>query len=142
MPFFKITATDGAARRGSLQTLHGPVQTPCFVPVATWGPAGPLTPAELMDTGTGILIANTYHLHLRPGEDIVADRGGLAGFTGWERPFLTDSGGFQAFSMGALRTLGAGKVGATRPRGKQKPALIRIEEDGVASRSYVDGARI
>ena len=93
------TATDGAARAGVLRTAHGDVPTPAFMPVGTKGTVKSLDPDELRGLGTSILLGNTYHLHFRPGEELVAELGGLHGFMGWDGPILTDSGGFQVFSL-------------------------------------------
>jgi queuine tRNA-ribosyltransferase len=117
---FRVTARDGLARSGILATPHGEVATPAFVPVATYAAVRGLSPAELARCGAQILLANTYHLHERPGEDVVARLGGLHAFTGWRGPWLTDSGGFQVTSLADL---------------------LEIDEAGVAFRSPVDGRR-
>jgi len=117
---FELTARDGAARTGRLRTPHGEVETPAFMPVATFGAVRGLAPDELRDAGARMLLANTYHLHERPGEDVVARAGGLHGFTGWRGPWLTDSGGYQVTSL------------ADR---------VRVDEEGVAFTSALDGAR-
>ena len=116
---FSLDGTDGAARAGTLTLPHGTVQTPCFMPVGTRGAVRGLHPAEVERAGAQILLGNTYHLHLRPGEDEVAALGGLHRFTTWSRPILTDSGGFQVFSLAALR---------------------KLDEDGVEFVSHVDGS--
>jgi len=116
---FSVLATSGAARAGRLTTPHGRVETPAFMPVGTAGAVKAVTRAQLEEAGAQILLANTYHLMLRPGDDLVAEQGGLHGFTGWPGPFLTDSGGYQVFSLAALR---------------------RIDDDGVSFRSHLDGA--
>jgi queuine tRNA-ribosyltransferase len=113
-------ARDGQARVGQLHTANGVVDTPAFMPVATFGAVRGLSPEELRDAGAQILLANTYHLHERPGEAVIESQGGLHGFTGWHRPWLTDSGGFQVTSM------------ADR---------LRIDEEGVTFASPVDGRR-
>jgi queuine tRNA-ribosyltransferase len=119
---FEVLHTDGAARCGRLQLAHGVVATPAFMPVGTYGTVKAMTPAELQTLGADIVLGNTFHLMLRPGADIVAlHRDGLHGFMGWERPILTDSGGFQVFSLAKLR---------------------RIDEQGVKFRSPVDGAEV
>ena len=115
---FQLEATAGAARAGTLALPHGTVPTPAFMPVGTHGVVRGLSAADVRRTGARIILGNTYHLHLRPGESIVRDMGGLHRFTGWERPMLTDSGGFQVFSLEQLRT---------------------ISESGVEFRSHVDG---
>jgi queuine tRNA-ribosyltransferase len=117
---FEILARDGPARRGRLHTPHGVVDTPAFLPVATYGAVRGVEAATLESLGAQILLANTYHLHERPGEDVVARLGGLHGFTGWGKPWLTDSGGFQVTSL-------AGRV--------------RVDETGVAFASPLDGRR-
>jgi queuine tRNA-ribosyltransferase len=115
---FELLATDGAARCGRLATRHGVVNTPVFMPVGTRGTVKSLTPDDLRESGAQIVLANTYHLFLRPGADLVRELGGLHGFMGWDGPILTDSGGFQVFSLSKLR---------------------RISEDGVRFRSPLDG---
>ena len=117
---FSLDATSGSARAGRLDLPHGRVETPCFMPVGTQGTVRALSPADLRAAGAHIVLANTYHLHVRPGEDVVAGLGGLHRFMGWDRPLLTDSGGFQVFSLAGSRTL---------------------DEDGVEFASHVDGAR-
>ena len=96
---FQIHATDGAARTGVLQTAHGPVNTPIFMPVGTVGSVKAIAPDDLNAIGAEIILGNTYHLYLRPGDELVARRGGLHGFNAWDKPILTDSGGFQVFSL-------------------------------------------
>ena len=119
-PFtFRVTATDGAARRGILQTPHGQVETPAFMPVGTRGAVKAITHRDLEDVGAQIILGNTYHLHLRPGDDLIARAGGLHRFIGWNRPILTDSGGYQVFSLAARR---------------------KVSEHGVEFRSHLDGA--
>jgi queuine tRNA-ribosyltransferase len=117
---FEIAARDGAARAGRLTTPHGVVETPAFMPVATYGAVRGVSPADLADLGAQMLLANTYHLHERPGEQVVAATGGLHGFTGWRGPWLTDSGGFQITSL------------ADR---------VTLDEDGVTFASPLDGRR-
>lgn len=117
---FAVSARDGDARAGRLETPHGAVATPAFMAVATYGAVRGVTPAELRALGAEIVLANTYHLHERPGEDTIAGLGGLHGFTGWRGPWLTDSGGYQVFSL------------AER---------VRVDEDGVAFASPLDGRR-
>src|ERR1051326_5971476 len=101
MGTFTVTASDGAARTGVLHTAHGDVPTPAFMPVGTKGTVKGVHPDELRALGTTILLGNTYHLHLRPGEELIAALGGLHAFMGWDGPILTDSGGFQIFSLAA-----------------------------------------
>jgi queuine tRNA-ribosyltransferase len=102
---FSVTHRDGQARRGELELAHGRVQTPAFMPVGTYGSVKAMSPDELAALGAEIVLGNTFHLWLRPGLDVIAKHGGLHRFMGWERPILTDSGGFQVFSLGALRKL-------------------------------------
>ena len=116
---FQVTACDGRARRGRLLTAHGAVETPAFMPVGTAGAVKAVTPRDLEAAGAGIVLANTYHLHLRPGDELVARRGGLHRFMGWSGPILTDSGGYQVFSLAARRV---------------------IDEHGVRFRSHLDGS--
>jgi queuine tRNA-ribosyltransferase len=115
-----IAATAGASRAGKLALPHGTVHTPCFMPVGTQGTVRALSPHDLRAIGAEIVLANTYHLHVRPGEDVVSELGGLHRFMGWDRPLLTDSGGFQVFSLEGFR---------------------RVDDDGVEFQSHVDGAR-
>src|ERR671930_783557 len=96
---FAVGATDGAARAGVLRTAHGDLPTPAFMPVGTKATVKTLDPDELRAVGATIILGNTYHLHFRPGEELVAELGGLHRFMGWSRPILTDSGGFQVFSL-------------------------------------------
>lgn len=107
---FTLDASDGTARAGTLVLPHGPVQTPAFMPVGTHGAVRGLHPAEVERAGAQIILGNTYHLHLRPGEDVVRAMGGLHRFTTWPRPMLTDSGGFQVFSLHGLRKVADGGV--------------------------------
>jgi len=116
---FELIRTDGAARLGRMRTAHGAVDTPAFMPVATQGSVKSLTPADLTAAGVQIVLANTYHLLLRPGPELVRELGGLHRFMGWDGPILTDSGGFQVWSLAKLRRLG---------------------EEGVEFRSHVDGS--
>ena len=114
---FQVTHRDGGARRGALTTPHGVVETPVFMPVGTQGTVKAMTPRDLEDVGASIILGNTYHLYLRPGDDLIARRGGLHRFMGWPRPILTDSGGYQVFSLAARRTIEeAGRVVSLAPR--------------------------
>lgn len=119
----------GHARRGILSTPHGDVDTPTFMPVGTQGSVKGLTPDEVASTGARIVLGNTYHLWLRPGPELIDKLGGLRGFSRWPHAMLTDSGGFQAFS------LGAGKGGGG------KDSLVKLQEEGVTFRSHLDGSR-
>ena len=102
---FEVTHQDGAARRGVLTTPHGRVETPAFMPVGTAGSVKGVTPEQLRGTGTQMILANTYHLQLRPTADVVHDLGGLHRFMGWEGPILTDSGGYQVFSLAGINRI-------------------------------------
>jgi queuine tRNA-ribosyltransferase len=103
---FDLLATDGAARRGMLALAHGAVPTPAFMPVGTYGTVKAMSPDELAAVGAGMVLGNTFHLWLRPGLEVIAAHGGLHRFMGWDGPILTDSGGFQVFSLGELRKIG------------------------------------
>ncbi len=120
---FQLIRTDTAtaARRGRLQTLHGAIETPIFMPVGTQGTVKSVTPAQLKEIGTQIILGNTYHLNLRPTSELVRELGGLHRFMDWDGPILTDSGGFQVFSLAKLRD---------------------IKEDGIAFQSHLDGAKL
>ncbi|KYG61044.1 tRNA guanosine(34) transglycosylase Tgt [Bdellovibrio bacteriovorus] len=117
---FKVHQTAGNARRATLMTAHGPVQTPVFMAVGTKATVKAMTPEELKECGTQVVLGNTYHLHLRPGEKTIAKMGGLHKFMNWHGPILTDSGGFQVFSLSQLRNM---------------------SEEGVEFRSHLDGAK-
>jgi queuine tRNA-ribosyltransferase len=112
---FRVTARDGAARAGVLRTPHGDIDTPAFMPVATLGAVRGVGPDDLAALGAQILLANTYHLHERPGEDVIAKQGGLQAFTGWRGPWLTDSGGFQVTSLADRRSVSEEGVTFTSP---------------------------
>ena len=107
---FDLLAADGQARRGRLTTPHGVVETPAFMPVGTLGAVKGVTPQELEAAGASVMLANLYHLALRPGVEAIERLGGLHAFTGWRGPILTDSGGFQVWSLGGLRTVDSGGV--------------------------------
>ncbi|HET9594346.1 MAG TPA: tRNA guanosine(34) transglycosylase Tgt [Anaeromyxobacteraceae bacterium] len=126
---FQVLATDGAARRGRLETPHGAVETPVFMPVGTAAAVKTLEPRDLEAAGARIVLGNTYHLYLRPGHERVRRLGGLHRFMAWSGAMLTDSGGFQVFSLGE----------GSRDGGKA--ALVRISEEGVEFRSHLDGSR-
>lgn len=102
---FELLTTDGAARRGRLTLAHGVVETPVFMPVGTYGTVKAMTPRDLNDIGAQICLGNTFHLWLRPGLEVIGAHGGLHRFMNWDKPILTDSGGFQVFSLGALRKI-------------------------------------
>jgi queuine tRNA-ribosyltransferase len=117
---FQIDATAGAARAGVFSTPHGPVETPAFMPVGTLATVKALDPDDLVKMGASMILSNAYHLHLRPGDEVVREMGGLHRFMRWDGPILTDSGGFQVFSLEGLRT---------------------IQEQGVEFQSHIDGSR-
>ncbi|MFN2321739.1 MAG: tRNA guanosine(34) transglycosylase Tgt [Trueperaceae bacterium] len=148
---FEVHARRGAARAGTLHTPHGAVATPAFVGVGTQATVKAVDPDVVAATGTQILFANTYHLYLRPGAERVAAHGGLHRFMGWDRPIMTDSGGFQVFSLGASIDHGVGKVanifpGADAPEAGSGPRLVasgsmvEVGEHEVRFRSHVDGS--
>jgi queuine tRNA-ribosyltransferase len=116
---FEILASQGSARAGVFHTLHGDLETPVFAPVGTQATVKTLTPAQLKELGASLVLANTYHLYLRPGDELVAKLGGLHEFMQWPRPILTDSGGFQVFSLAQTR---------------------KIDNDGVTFKSHIDGS--
>ncbi|MBT8149746.1 MAG: tRNA guanosine(34) transglycosylase Tgt [Gammaproteobacteria bacterium] len=118
---FSVHSSDGAARRGELRFDRGVVQTPAFMPVGTYGTVKAMLPRDIVEIGAEIILGNTFHLMLRPGTEVVAEHGGLHGFIGWDKPILTDSGGFQVWSLGKLR---------------------KITEQGVRFRSPVDGSEV
>ena len=118
---FEVLVSDGRARRGRLTTPHGIVETPAFMPVGTLGAIKGIHAAALEQAGAGIMLSNLYHLALRPGIEVIEEMGGLHSFIGWERPILTDSGGYQVFSLSNLRS---------------------VDEGGVTFRSHIDGKRI
>lgn len=124
---FRVLARSGKARRSELTLKNATVQLPTFMPVGTQGSVKTLTPAEVESTGAQIVLGNTYHLWLRPGAEAIDAHGGLRGFSRWPHAMLTDSGGFQAFSLGAAKGAGG--------------ALAKISEDGVAFRSHLDGEK-
>jgi queuine tRNA-ribosyltransferase len=117
---FELLATDGRARRGTLALAHGTVQTPIFMPVGTYGAVKTMAPRDLDEVGAQVILGNTFHLWLRPGTEVMDRLGGLHGFNGWHRPILTDSGGFQVWSLGKMR---------------------RIAEEGVRFASPIDGSQ-
>jgi queuine tRNA-ribosyltransferase len=117
---FRVTATDGEARAGIIQTAHGEILTPAFMPVGTKASVKTLHPDEVRDAGAAILLGNTYHLHFRPGDELIAELGGLHAFMGWAHAILTDSGGFQVFSL--------------------RDTLLEVDDEGVTFRSVYDGS--
>jgi queuine tRNA-ribosyltransferase len=116
---FQLLASEGGSRRGRLQTVHGPIETPAFMPVGTLGTVKALTPDEVSQVGAQVLLGNTYHLALRPGADRIARLGGLHHFMGWDQAILTDSGGFQVFSL---------------------DHMVRVSDEGAVFRSHLDGS--
>jgi len=119
-PFtFNLTAREGRARSGVFHTPHGPIETPVFAPVGTAASVKAITPQQLHELDATLVLANTYHLYLRPGDDLVAEMGGLHKFMGWDQPMLTDSGGFQVFSLGGTN---------------------KIDDEGVTFKSHIDGS--
>jgi len=134
------------ARIGILETPHGEVETPTLVPVATQANVKTLSSDEIRHTRSQILIVNTFHLHLRPGEKIVKRAGGLHDFMHWQRPLMTDSGGYQVFSLGFGKDFGMGKMLRKKSdvsvKHGQQPKLLNIQEDGVLFTSYLDGKKI
>ena len=118
---YELYNTDGRARLGKITTPHGEIETPVFMPVGTQATVKTMTPEELKEIGSQIILGNTYHLHLRPGDELIAKAGGLHKFMNWDRPILTDSGGFQVFSLGNLRS---------------------ITEEGVNFASHINGAKL
>ena len=117
---FTLHNTSGAARRATLELAHGKVETPAFMPVGTYGTVKAMSPQELKDIGAHIVLGNTFHLWLRPGLEVIAAHGGLHRFMGWDGPILTDSGGFQVFSLAQTR---------------------QVSDDGVLFRSHIDGSQ-
>jgi queuine tRNA-ribosyltransferase len=147
---FEPLAEEGKARAGKLVTPHGSIETPSFVAVATKGALRGLSGDDLCGVGQQVIIANTYHLHLQPGEDIIQEVGGLHRFMGWNGPLMTDSGGFQVFSLGAGKEQGVGKIASPctkeENRGvpfgpKRKESQVKVDDEGVEFTSYLDGSR-
>ena len=130
---FELLATDGAARRGRLVTPHGSFETPVFMPVGTAATVKTLAPSDLEDLSAGMLLANTYHLYLRPGHELIRRLGGLHQFMSWKRGLLTDSGGFQVYSLGMMKPKAGSKA--------EKPSLVQLGEEGATFRSHLDGSR-
>src|SRR3989338_4353197 len=148
---FEITArdTNSRARCGILELAHGKVETPIFVPVGTQATVKTLTPHDLYEMDAQIILSNTYHLYLRPGEELIAKQSGLHGFMNWNKPIMTDSGGFQAFSLGFALEHGVGKIGNIfpdeEPHAKEKRPpknkLAKITEEGVKFISHIDASK-
>jgi queuine tRNA-ribosyltransferase len=146
---FKLLARDNDARVGKLVTHHGTIETPSFVPVGTRGSVRAMSAEELRRIGVQTIIMNSLHLHLQPGEDTIQRMGGLRRFIGWEGPLMTDSGGFQIFTLGAAKEHGRGKIARIFPGEKDRNVsvssrkgkpLVRLDEDGVEFISYLDGS--
>jgi queuine tRNA-ribosyltransferase len=149
---FETLVQRGAARRGRLHTAHGSIETPAFVAVGTQASVKGVDPALVAATGSQVLFANTYHLYLRPGAERVAARGGLHRFMGWNRPLMTDSGGFQVFSLGASIEHRVGKVASMFPGAGAPPpnagmrlgsaggSMVQVGEHDVRFRSHIDGS--
>lgn len=135
---FEISARDGAARAGRLLSAHGPISTPAFVPLATRGSVRSLASGEVAELGYELVLGNTFHLFLAPGAERIAALGGLHRFMGWERPIVTDSGGFQVFSL-AHGTV-ADEIKGRRGRSGSGGGVLEISERGVSFRSYIDGS--
>ena len=147
---FELLAKEEEARAGRLVTPHGSIETPSFVAVGTQATVKSVSVEDLCEIGSQVIIANCYHLHLQPGEDLVEKMGGLHRFMGWQRPLITDSGGFQIFSLGAGKEHGVGKVASIFPEEKDRgghlssrkgKTLAKVDEDGVEFVSYLDGSR-
>ena len=117
----KTAAGESRARRGTVKLAHGEIRTPAFMPVGTYGTVKGMLPRDIEDIGADIILGNTFHLWLRPGTEVIDKFGGLHQFMNWNKPILTDSGGFQVFSLGAMR---------------------KITEEGVAFKSPIDGAKV
>ncbi|EFO80666.1 queuine tRNA-ribosyltransferase [Oscillochloris trichoides DG-6] len=142
MSIFTITAKDphSRARAGVVRTPHGDVPTPVFMPVGTRGTVKSLSPRELREHGATIILGNTYHLYLQPGHELIARHGGLHGFASWDGPMLTDSGGFQVFSLiyGGI----SNEIKGRRPqRANPMQGMVKVTEDAVIFKSYLDGSR-
>lgn len=144
---FNLDCERGAARVARYRTPHGVIETPAFVAVGTQAAIKTLSPEEAADAGVQVLFANTYHLYLRPGQETVAAAGGLHRFMAWDGPIMTDSGGFQVFSLGASLEHGVGKIanifpgeaGGALKGGRRGKSLVRVEEERVTFKSHLDG---
>jgi queuine tRNA-ribosyltransferase/7-cyano-7-deazaguanine tRNA-ribosyltransferase len=146
---FEILAKDGDARTGRVMTPHGIIETPSFVAVGTLGSVTAMSVQDLKEIGTQVMISNTYHLHLQPGEELIGQLGGLHQFMGWDKPLMTDSGGFQIFSLGAGKEHEVGKIASIFPEGEDRGGhhhskkgrpLVNIDETGATFTSYLDGS--
>ena len=139
---FNIASKDKKtkARAGVIKTLHGDIETPSFVPVGTLGSVKAVSPRDLKEMGVQIVLSNTYHLHLRPGEKLIKKLGGLSKFMSWNGPTMTDSGGFQVFSLGIGLEHGVGKL-LREEEGEARPRLNKITEEGVTFQSHIDGSK-
>lgn len=141
--------TGALGRAGTLITAHGVIETPAFVAVGTKATVKALTPTQIQETGAQVVLGNTYHLYLEPGENIVEQAGGLGKFMGWSGPTMTDSGGFQVFSLGEALGKRTSKIIAQKQQ-TDKPenvgmshgaeSLVKIDNEGVSFRSYKDGS--
>lgn len=141
---FKILHKDGKARAGRLVTSHGVIETPRFNPVGTQATVKALSPRDLKEIGVQMILANTYHLMLRPGVDVIKKIGGLHKFMGWDRPIMTDSGGYQVFSLGGALEEGSSKVVSKKLKVKKeeaRPRLNKITDEGVIFQSHLDGSK-
>ncbi|MGH2805127.1 MAG: tRNA-guanine transglycosylase, partial [Thermoleophilaceae bacterium] len=133
---FEIAARDGSARAGVIHTSHGDVRTPAFVPLASTATVKSLHAAEVAELGYDMVLGNTFHLFIQPGPELVREMGGLHDFMGWRGAIVTDSGGYQVFSMG----YGSVAEEVKRRRDRRRSMVVAIEEEGVRFRSYLDGA--
>ena len=138
LPHFRIDARDGSARAGVLHTAHGEVRTPAFVPLASTATVKTLQGSEVEALGYEMVLANTFHLFIQPGHELIARMGGLHEFMGWRRPIITDSGGFQVFSMGHGSV--ADEIKGSRGRPEAQSRVLSIGDEGVRFRSYLDGS--
>jgi queuine tRNA-ribosyltransferase len=142
VPSFQIHTTDAGsrARTGTLRLAHGEVRTPAFVPLATKAVVKTLEVREAAELGFDMVLGNTFHLFLTPGHELIARHGGIHRFMGWDRPVITDSGGFQVFSMGHGTVADEIKGRAPQSSGERAGSILAIEEEGVRFRSYLDGS--
>lgn len=150
MSSFELSGKEGDARAGKLVTPHGIIDTPSFITVGTQATVRAVSGEDLQKIGTRVIIANAYHLHLHPGEDLIERLGGLHRFMGWQGPLMIDSGGFQIFSLGAAKEHGVGKIAPIFPEGhdrgdhfssKKRKPLVKVDEGGAEFISYLDGSR-